>query len=125
MSTQARSPEVDELSGVPETQQSQQAAGVEELVVGVKDPLQMSDSEQGDIVLETQQDSDSSDEDIADTQDTQAAGGTQKGKGKGKSKTREGQHESEEKADKRSKTPPVLFSAEEEQKLVDFLHYND
>ena len=30
---------------------------------------------QGDIALETQQDSDSSDEDIADTQDTQAAGG--------------------------------------------------
>ena len=32
MSTRARSPEVDELSCVPETQQSQQAAGVEELV---------------------------------------------------------------------------------------------
>ena len=39
MSTQvpARSPEVDELTCVPETQQSQQAAGVEE-VVGVEDP---------------------------------------------------------------------------------------
>ena len=89
---------MDELSCVPETQQSQQAAWVEELV-GVEEPLQMSDTEQGDIALETQQDSDSSDEDIADTQDTQAAGGTQKGEGKskckGKSKTREGQHVSE------------------------------
>ena len=44
-----------------------------------------------------QHDSDSSDE------DTQAAGGTQKGKGKGNGK-----------ADKRSKKPAVLFSAEEE-----------
>ena len=61
---------MDELSGVPETQQSQQAAGVE-MVVRVEDPLQMY-TEQGDIALETQQDSDSSDEDIADTQ---AAGG--------------------------------------------------
>ena len=33
---EARSPEVDELSCIPETQQNQQAAGVEELVVGVK-----------------------------------------------------------------------------------------
>ena len=65
--------EVDELSCVSETQQSQQAAGVEELVVGVEDPLEMSDTEQGDFGLETQHDSDSSDE---DTQDTQA--GTQK-----------------------------------------------
>ena len=40
---QARSPEMDELTCVPETQQSQQAAGVEEVVVGVEDPLQMSD----------------------------------------------------------------------------------
>ena len=58
MSTQAqaRRPEVGELSCVPETQQSQQAAGVEELVVGVEDPLQMLDTEQGDIALETQQD---------------------------------------------------------------------
>ena len=89
MSTQARprSPEVDKLSCVPETQQSQQAAGVEELVVGLEDPLQMSDTEQGDIALETQQDSDSSDEDVADTQDTQAAGGTLKGKCKGKGKS--------------------------------------
>ena len=49
MSTQvqARTPEVDELSCVPETQQSQQAAVVEELMVGVEDPLQMSDTEQG------------------------------------------------------------------------------
>ena len=77
MSTQVqvRSPELHELTSVPETQQSQQAAWVEEAVVGVEDPLQMSDKEQGDIVPETQQDSDSSDEDIADTQDTQAAGG--------------------------------------------------
>ena len=89
--------------------------------------MQMLDTEQGDIALETQQDSDSSDEDIADTQDTQAAGGTQKGKGKGKgkSKTREGQHVSEEKADERSKKPAVLFSAEEEQNLVDFLPNNE
>ena len=37
MSTQAqaRSPEVDELSCISETQQSQQAAGVEELVVNL------------------------------------------------------------------------------------------
>ena len=104
MSTRARSPEVDELSCVPETQQSQQAAGVEELVMGVEDPLEMSDIEQGDFGLETQHDSDSSD----DTQDTQAAGGTQKGK-----------------ADKRSKKPAVLFTAEEEQKLVDFLRDNE
>ena len=61
MSTQAqaRSPEMDELTCVPETQQSQQAAWVEEVVVGVEDPLQMLDTEQGDIVLETQQESDS------------------------------------------------------------------
>ena len=77
---------------------------------GSGDPLDMSDTEQGDCGLETQHDSDSSDE---DTQDTQAAGGTQvKGKGKGK-------------ADKRSKKPAVLFSAEEEQKLVDFLRDNE
>ena len=99
MSTQARSPEVDELSCVPETQQSQQAAGVEGLVVRVEDPLQMSDTEQDDIVLETQQDLDSSDE---DTHDAQAAAGVQNGKGKGKSSR-------EEKADKRSKKAAVLF----------------
>ena len=46
-----------------------------------------------------------------------------KGKGKGKS-SREGQHVSEQKAVKRSKKPIVLFSAEEEQKLVDFLRDN-
>ena len=107
---------MDELTCVPETQLSQQAAGVEEVVVGVEDPLQMSDTEQGDIAPETQQDSDSSDEDIADTQDTQAAGGTRKGKGKGKSTTREGQYVSEEKADKRVKKAAVLFSADNEQK---------
>ena len=60
MCTRARSPEVDELSCVPETQQ---AAGVEELVVGMEDPLEMSDTEQGDIGLETQHESDTSDED--------------------------------------------------------------
>ena len=38
VSTRARSLEVDELSCAPETQQSQQAAWVEELVVGVEDP---------------------------------------------------------------------------------------
>ena len=103
-----RNPEVHELSSVPETQQ---AAGLEELVVGVEDPLEMSDTQQGDIGLETQHESDTSDE---DTQDTQAAGGTQKGKGTGKGK-----------ADKRSMKPPVLFSAEQEQKLVDFLCDNE
>ena len=73
----------------------------------------MSDTEQGDFGLETQHDLYSSDE---DTQDTQADGGTQKGKGKGKGK-----------ADKRSKNkkPAVLFSAEEDQKLVDFFHDNE
>ena len=84
MSTQvpAWSPEVDEVTCVPETQQSQQADGVKDVVVGVEDPLQMSDTEQGDIALETQQESDSSAEDIADTQDTHVTGETQKGKGK-------------------------------------------
>ena len=101
MSTRARSPEVDDLSCVPETKQ---VAGVEELVEGVEDPLEMSDTEQGEIGLETQHDSDTSDE------DTQAARGTQKGKGKSKGK-----------ADKSSKKPPVLFTAEQEQKIVDFL----
>ena len=62
------------MSCVPETQQSQQAPGVEKLVVGVGNSLEMLDTEQGDIALETQQDLDSSDEDIADTQDTQAEG---------------------------------------------------
>ena len=85
-------------------------------MVGVEDSLQMSDTEQGDIAPEKQQDSDSSDEEIADTQDTQAAGGTHKGKGKGKGKSmaREGQYVSEEKADKRVKKVAVLFSAEKE-----------
>ena len=106
MSTRARSPKVDELSCVPETQQSQQAAGVEELVVGVVDPVGM-DTEQGAIGLAKQHDSNTSDE---DTQDTQAATGTQSGYCKGKGK-----------ADKRSKKPPVLFTAEQEQKIVDFL----
>ena len=76
MSTRARSPE------------TQQAAGVEELVVGVEDPLEMLDSEQGDIGLETQQESDTSDE---DTQDTQAAAATtQKGKDTGKARLTKG-----------------------------------
>ena len=74
ISTRARSLEVDELSCVPETQQ---AAGVEELVVGVEDPLEMSDTEQGDIGLETQHKSDTCYE---DTQDTRASAATQKGK---------------------------------------------
>ena len=81
---------MDGLTYVPETQQSQQAAGVE-VVVGVEDPLQMSDTEQGDIALETQQELDSSAQDIADTQDTHASAWTQKGKGK--------------KADRRGKKP--------------------
>ena len=45
------------------------------------------------------------------TQDTHAAGGTQKGKG--------------EKADKRGKKTTVGFSDENQQKLVDFLHDNE
>ena len=78
--------------------------------MGVEDPLEMSDTEQGCIGLETQQELYTSDE---DTQDTQvAAATTQKGKGTGK-------------ADKRSKKPPVLFSPEQEQKLVDFLRDNE
>ena len=84
---------------------------VEELVVGVVDPVEMSDTEQGLTGLETQHDSDTSDE---DTQDAQAATGTQSGRGKGKYK-----------ADKRSKKPPVLFTAEQEQKIVDFLRDNE
>ena len=44
VSTRARSPEVDESSCVPDTQQE---AGVEELVVGVEDPLEMLDTEKG------------------------------------------------------------------------------
>ena len=49
------------VKSAPETQQSQQAAGVEELVVGVEDLLEMSDTEQGGIGLETQHKSDTSD----------------------------------------------------------------
>ena len=71
---------MDDLTCVPETQQSQQAAGLEEVVVGVEDPLQM--SEQGDIALQTQKESDSSAEDIADTQDTHAAGGHRRARAK-------------------------------------------
>ena len=67
------------------------------------------------------------------TQATQAAHATQaagapkgKDKGKGKSKTSEGRDVTEEKVEKRSiKKPSVLFTAEEEQKLVDFLHDNE
>ena len=85
VSTRAQSPEVDELSCVPETQQ---AAGVEELVVGVQDPLEMLDTQQGDIGLETQYDSDTSDD---DTHATQAAAGTQSGKGKADKRSRKPQ----------------------------------
>ena len=60
MSMKARSPEVDELRCVPETQQ---AARMEKLVKGVEDPLEMSDTEQVDIGLETQHDLDTSHED--------------------------------------------------------------
>ena len=51
MSTQvqARSPEMDALICVPENEKSQQAAGLQEMVVGVEDPLQMSDTEQDGI----------------------------------------------------------------------------
>ena len=108
MFTRARSPEVHELSCVPEPQQ---ATGVEVLVEGVEDPLKMSATKQGEIGLETQYDWDTSDE---DTQATQAAGGTQKGKGKGKGK-----------AGKRSKKPLVLFTTEQQQKIVDFLCANE
>ena len=45
MSMRTRSPEVDKKIYVPETQQSQQAAGAEELVVRVVDPLEMSGTE--------------------------------------------------------------------------------
>ena len=76
--------------------------------MGVVDPVEMSDTEQGDIGLETQHGSDTSDE------DTQAATGTQSGKGKGKGQ-----------AEKRSKKAPVLFTAEQEQKIVDFLRDNE
>ena len=79
-------------------------------MVAVEDPLEMLDTEQGEIGLEIQQDSDSSDE---DTQDTEAARGTEKGKAKGKGK-----------ADKRSKKTTVLFGVEGEQKLVDILSDN-
>ena len=96
------------MSCVPETQQ---AGEVEHLEVGVEDPLEILDTEQGDR-LETQHESDKSDQ---DTQNTQAAAATtQKGMGTGKGK-----------ADKRNKKPPVLFSAELEQKLVDFLCDNE
>ena len=54
--------------------------------VGIEDPLQMLDTEQGDIALETQQSSDSSDEDIADTQDTQADGGTRRARAKARAR---------------------------------------
>ena len=99
---------------------------MEKVVVGVEDPLQMSDTEQGDTVPETQQELDSSHEDIADTEDTHAVGRTQKGKGKGKGKsnTREGQLVSEDKADKRGKTA-VVFHDENEQNLVDCLRDNE
>ena len=45
LSTRARSPEAYELSCVPKTQQSQQAAEVEELAVGVEYPLETLDTE--------------------------------------------------------------------------------
>ena len=72
----------------------------------------MSDTEEGDIALETQQETDSSAENIADTQDTYTTRGTQKGKGKGKGKstTREGQFVSEDKADQRGKKTAVVFA---------------
>ena len=73
---------------------------MEKVVVGVEDPLQMSDTEQGDTVPETQQELDSSHEDIADMEDTHAVGRTQKGKGI-RSSSRE--VVSEDKADKRGK----------------------
>ena len=56
--------------------------------MGVEDPLEMSDTEQGDIGLETWQESDTSDEDTRNTQ--AAAATTQKGKGTGKGKADKG-----------------------------------
>ena len=105
MSTQvqALSLELEELICVPETQQSQQAAGLEEVVMGVEDPLQMSDTEQGDIVPETQQDLDSSDEDITDTQ---VAGGHTRARAK--ASQRQGRGNMYQKADKRVKKATVL-----------------
>ena len=69
--------------------------------MGVQDPLEMLDTEQGVIGLETHHESDTSDE---DTQDIQAAGAIQKGKGTGKGK-----------ADKTSKksTNPLRFTVRE------------
>ena len=71
MSTQfqASSPEVDELSSAPGTRDPTEPAGNWGGGVGGGSwyPLQMSDTEQGDIALETQQDSDSSDVDTKDT----------------------------------------------------------
>ena len=55
--------------------------------MGVQDPLEMSDTEEEhDIVPKTQQDSDSSDEDIGDTKNAPPPKRLPKGKGKGKGK---------------------------------------
>ena len=42
--SQGMSPEVDELSCIPETQQSHQAGGIEVLVMAVEDLLEVSDT---------------------------------------------------------------------------------
>ena len=52
-------------------------------MVGVEDPLEMSETEQGDFGLETQHDSDSSDE---DTQDTQVIGGHRRARAKARAR---------------------------------------
>ena len=79
----------------------------------------MSDTEQGDIALKTQQDSDSSDEDIADTQDTKAARGEQRRASQGPGK---GNMYQKRRLRKEARKP--LFSSEEEM-LVDCLHDNE
>ena len=84
---QARSPEVDKLSCVQDNQQSQQAAEVEELVVGVDDPLQMSyrtgTSCTSQVTLHLRHSRIWIQ--VMRTHRTQGTAGTQKGKCKGKS----------------------------------------
>ena len=71
----------------------------------------MSDTEQGDIVLETQQESDSSAEGIVDTQDTHATVGHRRAMAK--------------RLTKETRKFTVVFSDENKQKLVDFLCDNE
>ena len=131
MSTQAktRSPEVDKLSCIPETQQSQQADGwrswwwewrilwrcwIQNRVI-----LRLRHSRIRIQVMRTLL--------THRTHRLHRLLGAQNGKGKCKckSKTKEGQDITEERAVNRSKKPAALFTAEEEQKLVDFLYDNE